>query len=212
MSIFLTRVIVVKASKFNEYFSKTTDADVVIVDINLPDGSGYNIVSRLRETNPDVGIIIITCRNVIEDRLYGMDSRADVYLVKHADLREIEANIRSIIRRRENKRNDEKGKQHIWLLDKANWSLRTPDNVTIPLTHTEFALLTILINRRGEAVSREEINAQMGRHIKDTPDRAIDAIIKRLRDKVASQSGIPFPLNIVYGKGYTFTADVSVTE
>lgn len=174
--------------------------DLVLLDINLPDGDGFSLARELRDAGT-IGIVILTNRGTLDDRLTGLDCGADAYLVKHADLREIEATIRSVLRRLALQRSA----GLIWSYDPVSWQLLAPNGKGVKLTASEAILVTLLLETPGSAVSRDRIAAAMPRP-RDGSDRSLDTLVKRLRKKVVTSTSADFPIKVVYGVGYSFTA------
>ena len=178
--------------------------DVVILDINLPDASGFDIATELRARH-DTGIIMLTCRSDLDDRITGLDSGADAYLVKHADLREIDATIRTVARRLRQTSAPPTPHEVIWQYDAVAWQLITPLGKRIRLTAAEASFLGVLLKKPGAACSRESITRALSRP-REENDRSIDSMVKRLRKKVESEGGVDFPVSGAYGEGYVFRA------
>lgn len=182
---------------------------VIILDVGLPDGNGFDLTMEIRQSH-DCGIIMLTGFGDSADRVRGFDSGADIYLVKHSTLREIEAAIRSLLRRTGNLpriANSDKGR---WILDTANWAMIAPDGKALKLTATEFAFLNLLCKRQGEVCPRDEIVTALARPGGHFDNRHLDAIVSRLRRKFERTTNIPSALKVVYGVGYTFTAHIVV--
>lgn len=182
---------------------------VIILDVGLPDGNGFDLAIEIRQSH-GCGIIMLTAFGDSADRVRGFDSGADIYLVKHSTLREIEAAIRSLLRRTGNlpmPKDSEKGR---WTLDTANWTMIAPDGQALKLTATEFAFLNLLCNRQGEICPRDEIVTALARPGGHFDNRHLDAIVSRLRRKFERTTNIPSVLKVVYGVGYTFTAHIAV--
>ena len=182
---------------------------VIILDVGLPDGNGFDLATEIRQSH-DCGIIMLTGFGDSADRVRGFDSGADIYLVKHSSLREIEAAIRSLLGRTGNLpmiADSDKGR---WILDTANWVMIAPDGQALKLTATEFAFLNLLCNRPGEVCPRDEIVTALARPGGHFDNRHLDAIVSRLRRKFERTTDIPSALKVVYGVGYTFTAHIAV--
>ena len=182
---------------------------VVILDVGLPDGNGFDLAVEIRKSH-DCGIIMLTAFGDSGDRIRGFDSGADIYLVKHSTLREIDAAVRSLLRRTGDlpiaADSDKKG----WILDVTNWAMVAPDGQTLKLTATEFAFLHLLCNRQGEVCPRDELVTALARPGGHFDNRHLDAIVSRLRRKFGRLTNLPSAIKVVYGVGYTFTAPVAV--
>lgn len=177
--------------------------DLVLLDINLPDGDGFALARELRGSAA-CGVVMLTSRGTLEDRLTGLDCGADAYLVKHADLREIEATIRSVLRRLAGQQPSEP----LWHYDPLSWQLQAPNGRAVKLTASEAVFVALLLETPGQVVARERIAAALPRP-KESSDRGLDTLLKRLRKKVEAGTGSDVPVNVVYGVGYCFAARVS---
>lgn len=179
---------------------------IVILDVGLPDGNGFDLATEIRAAH-SCGIIMLTAFGDSDSRIRGFDSGADIYLVKHSTLREIEAAIRSMLRRTRNLPvimvNDDR-----WMLDTSNWRLIAPNRKTLKLTATEFAFLALLCQQQGAVCRREELVETLSRPRTQFDNRHLDAIVSRLRRKIESATHLPSAIKVVYGIGYTFTSPV----
>lgn len=181
---------------------------IVILDVGLPDGNGFDLASEIRAAHA-CGIIMLTAFGDSDSRIRGFDSGADIYLVKHSTLREIEAAIRSLLRRTQNPptatpRDDR------WILNASDWRLIAPNHKALKLTATEFAFLALLCDRQGEVCQREALVEALSRPRVQFDNRHLDAIVSRLRRKIESTTHLPSAIKVVYGVGYTFTAPVAM--
>jgi DNA-binding response OmpR family regulator len=182
---------------------------IVILDVGLPDGNGFDLATEIRAGH-DCGIIILTAFGDGADRIRGYDSGADIYLVKHSSLREIEAAIRSLLRRTGIPVTPADGGKGRWVLDTANWKMIAPDGQALRLTATEFAFLHLLCKRQGEVCPRDELVTALARPGGHFDHRHLDAIVSRLRRKFEQTTNLPSAIKVVYGIGYTFTARIAV--
>lgn len=178
--------------------------DVLIVDVGLPDGNGFDLIRQIRGGHQS-GIILLTALSDSEDRIQGYECGADLYLVKDSTLREIEAAIRSLLRRTAELDTAPRTAEEIWLLDSKNWRLTAPNRLSLTLTATEFKLLRILLENYGEVCSRDQLAAIISRPQVNFDDRYLDAVISRVRRKIDSNTETSAPIRVVYGIGYTFT-------
>jgi two-component system OmpR family response regulator len=179
--------------------------DVIILDVGLPDGNGFELASEIREAYRG-GIIMLTALGDSDDRVRGFESGADIYLVKHSTLREIEAAIRSLLRRAGDQADMADVVADRWTLDSRNWTLTAPNRRSLKLTATEFALVTALCKHGGGVCEREELVQSIARPRAHFDNRHLDAVVSRLRRKIAEQTDLQVPIKVVYGVGYTFTA------
>ncbi|WP_328803865.1 response regulator transcription factor [Paracoccus xiamenensis] len=135
------------------------DYDVAILDIELPDGLGTEVLSEIRKASKPTPVLMLTARTRIDERVSALDRGADDYLVKPFDLRELEARVRALIRR---------GAGHSdgviefadLVFDPASCSLDIAGE-PVSLTRREFSLLEIMLSNRGRVVSKDRILERM---------------------------------------------------
>lgn len=179
--------------------------DCVIVDINLPDGSGLDIIRKLKIKDKDAGVIIISAKNSLDDKLTGLDIGADDYLTKPFHLSELNARIKSIIRRRGLKGTNIK-KFNELVIEFDNRRLFINDK-EIVLTRKEFDLLLYFVMNENRVLSKEDIAEHLwGDNMSITAD-SLDFIynhIKNLRKKLVDNGSIDY-IESIYGIGYKFS-------
>lgn len=175
--------------------------DVAVIDVGLPGEDGFSIAAHLRAAGP-MGIVMLTARSALEDRLQGLQQGADAYLVKPVHMRELAATLQALGRRLkvadEVLVSPEEGR---WQLCDGDWTLRDPAGRQLALTTAERIFLQCLFARPGQPVSRDEIIDAMGGDVLDFDPHRIDALASRLRRK-AGESGIRLALRSVRGAGY----------
>jgi len=177
--------------------------DCVILDICLPGGSGLELLRRLKMAKKTEGILIISAKNSLDDKIEGLELGADDYLTKPFHLAELSARVNSIIRRRsfEGSNSVELGKLTINIVDK---SVETEKGI-VELTRKEYELLMYFASNKNRVVTKESIIDHLwGDHanMNDTYD-IIYSHIKNLRKKL-TDSGCPDYIKAVYGMGYKF--------
>ncbi len=184
--------------------------DLVLVDLILPDMNGLELV---RELWSDVrfGLIVLTGRAEVSDRVLGLELGADDYIVKPFEPRELVARVRSILRRYQRSAAPElAGEAHIarfagWEFDGNRHTLTAPDGREIGLSAAEAGLLATLLRRPNKILSREQL---LGERDVDPFDRSIDVRISRLRRKLDDDPHNPRLIKTVYGAGYLFSSQV----
>jgi DNA-binding response OmpR family regulator len=186
--------------------------DLLVLDVNLPGEDGFSIAARLRSSSK-IGIIMLTARGQLDDRVLGLTAGADAYLVKPVQFRELEAVIHSLTRRLgepavEERRDGRDDGSQTWGFDAASWSLITPAGHRVPLTNAEFRVLQTLTHEPGASVARDDIAAALGKTVGGYDDRSIDAVMARLRRKVSAATGENLPVRAVRSVGYVFAAPV----
>lgn len=184
--------------------------DVIVLDIGLPDGNGFDLARDIRSRyGLTCGIIMLTGFASVDDRVEGLASGADIYLVKHASLREIEANIRGLLRRLSAAGPGDAPPAPApspagWRVEPQSWRLIAPSGTAVQLTATEFACVAALFRCRGTPVPRGDLIEALDRPSMRYNDRNLDALISRMRRKVAGACGADLPISVVYGVGYVF--------
>jgi two-component system OmpR family response regulator len=180
---------------------------VVVLDLGLPDEDGFNVIPRMRQLYPQIGVLVLTGRVAFDARILGLRLGADHYLTKPIKFPELAAHIEALDRRVAPKEvvAPEPGK---WTLKISARQLELMGAV-IPLTEKEFNFLHLLtINTR--PVPREVIVAGMGGEDPDA-GRRVDMLVYRLRKKARSGLGQDLPLRSAYGEGYSLSASFNLT-
>jgi DNA-binding response OmpR family regulator len=175
-------------------------ADIVVLDIGLPGESGLDAVRRLRR-DTGLGLIMVTARGTVTDRVAGLHHGADTYLPKPVDLHELDAVIRSLWARLGAA--DLGG--GLWVFDVEAWTLAGPSGPAVPLSAAESNLMSALTDRPGAAVPRAALVEALGLTARPAEDRRLDLTVSRLRAKVKA-AGARLPIQAVRGMGYAFSA------
>jgi DNA-binding response OmpR family regulator len=179
--------------------------DCIIVDINLPDGSGLNVIRALKQNKSETGIIIISAKNSLDDKIAGLEIGADDYLTKPFHLPELNARIKSIIRRRNFGGVNEIVFNDITILpDKMEVKV---NDQSIVLTKKEYDLLIFFLSNKDRVLTKEAIAEHLWGDEMDMAD-SFDFIythIKNLRKKIIDKGGEDY-IRTIYGMGYKFTA------
>jgi two-component system OmpR family response regulator len=187
----------------------TAPPAIVILDIGLPDGNGFELAKDIRARS-DCGIIMLTALGEPDDRIRGFESGADIYLVKHSSLREIEATVQSLMRRLQDPQPRAEHDADQWLLNRSSWNLVAPNRQEVKLTATEFAFITALLEKAGQPCSREDLAQLLARPQTSWDNRHLDAVVNRLRRKIKDYAQIEAPIKMIYGRGYAFSAPARI--
>lgn len=183
------------------------EPDIVILDIGLPGEDGYSIAERLRRERPRVGIIMLTARDQLDDRVRGLDCGADLYFAKPVDIRELASAIGSLYRRLSVPGAPTPPSR--WRLDATHACLMTPAGVVVELTDNELRFLSPLLERPGEVVDREALLEALDQRFDVYAVRRMETMVSRLRAKVQKASpGEPLPVRARHGRGYAFLDEV----
>jgi DNA-binding response OmpR family regulator len=173
------------------------------VDLNLPDGNGIQIIRKLKESDFKGGIIITSARDTLDDRVLGLNTGADDYLIKPFHLAELNARIKSLSRRV-----IFKGRQSIIIND---LEIKTDEHEVYikgklkDFTRKEFDLLLFLVTNKDKVLSKESIAEHLWGDYMDSTDSFdfVYAHIKNLRRKL-SKAGVGHYMKTIYGVGYKF--------
>ncbi len=186
--------------------------DAVILDIGLPDGSGFDILAEIRSRKLSCGVVMLTAYAEPDDRIKGLEDGADAYLVKKATLREVEATLRSVLRRLPARHSPSLDAALTgWTFDRIDWRITAPNGATANLSGIEAAFLMALAECHGKVCPRDRFVEVMGR-AGSFDERSLDDVVKRLRKKINKATSMDVPIKAIYGSGYIFTANLTVTD
>jgi two-component system copper resistance phosphate regulon response regulator CusR len=181
------------------HLAVTGEYSLIILDVGLPERSGWSVISELRRSGNEIPVLFLTARDAVEDRIKGLELGADDYLIKPFVFSELLARVRTILRRGPLRQQDvlRIGDLSIDLVrHKA-----TRGNKRLDLTPKEFSLLSLLARRTGEVVSRTLIAEQVWDMNFDSDTNVVDVAVRRLRAKVDD----PFETKLIHtlrGVGY----------
>ena len=189
---------------------------LVLVDHNLPGLSGRAFAQRLR-AQTDVGIVMVTAAGSATDRVLGLETAADDYVVKPFEPNELTARIKAVLRRthpqlrhdRELEREQPSTALRLgeWAVDLGQRRAVCLADPTKTLTAAEFALLEILAETPNTPVSRAYILDRMGADSDRFVDRNVDVLVLRLRRKIEQNPDLPCHIQTRRGKGYVLHTD-----
>lgn len=182
--------------------------DIILLDLMLPDISGFDICRDIRQTGSKVPIIILSAKNEEIDVVVGLEIGADDYIMKPFRPRELLARLAAHLRkaRQEEDRGDEGRMVFRDLLIDVNERRVFRGGTEVNLTHTEFDLLSLLAAEAGRALSRERILNDVWGYDHPIETRVIDVHIRNLRRKIEENPSQPLYILAVPGVGYRFTA------
>jgi len=178
--------------------------DLVLADLNLPDGSGIDIIRELRESKFPGGIIIISARDALDDRIAGLNTGADDYLIKPFHLAELNARVKSLMRRVLYKGDNRIVHHELVVLPDEHKAF--VEEQELDLTRKEFDMLLFMVTNKDRVLSKEALAEHVWGDYIDSADSFgfVYAHIKNLRKKL-ELLGVGKYLKTVYGVGYKFT-------
>lgn len=186
--------------------------DLVILDLMLPEMDGFEVCRRIRQQHPQLPVLMLTARGDDLSTILGLELGADDYMSKPFNPRELEARIKSILRRLERlesappERPLLRSDKHDLSLDPAGHTA-THKGTPLDLTPTEFELLQCLMENRGIVQSRDQLIQKLRGYDWESLDRSIDMHISKLRQKLGDTSKKPEMIKTVWGIGYIFPAE-----
>ena len=186
--------------------------DVVLLDIGLPDQSGLEI-TRTLSSRAEIGIVILTASNSLQNRIEGFESGAQQYFSKPVDAHELAAAITSLAKKvRAANSSTPPPLPRTWCLARSGQTLTSPSGETLLLTPQETRLFTVLAESNGNTTTREDLMTALTGHIDLLDRHSLDSAIRRLRRKAEDELSSPLPLRTVHGIGYCLVANVVVTQ
>ena len=178
--------------------------DIILLDIGLPDGNGLELIRAVKKFNPKTGIIIISAKNSLDDKISGLDLGADDYLTKPFQLSELNSRIKAVLRRRSFEGSDRIQYNEIDL-NTSDKSV-TIASLPIALTKKEYDLLLYFLINKNRLLTKESIAEHLWGDNIDLSDNFdfIYTHINNLRKKILANGGNDY-IKSVYGMGYKFT-------
>jgi len=184
--------------------------DIILLDVMLPKMSGMEVCKRIRETS-QVPIIMLTAKGTDMDKILGLEYGADDYITKPFNILEVKARIKAIMRRQNNKSKYESKEENV--IDAGNMHIDIDSRRVliggkeVNLTAKEFDILEFLASNPGKVYSREQLlsklwGAKSGHEVGDA--RTVDVHVRRLREKIESNTGETKFVHTKWGVGYYF--------
>lgn len=187
--------------------------DLALLDVNMPGENGLSLARWLRESHPDVAIVMLTTAGESVDRIVGLELGADDYLPKPFELRELLARVRAVLRRTQARASapatpaqaatqQVRFGEHVLDLDQRK--LFAADGSEIEITAAEFDLLALFASHPNRPLNRDQIMEQAHNRGWDVFDRSIDLRVMRLRRKIERNPDKPELIRTVRNVGYVF--------
>jgi len=189
----------VSSGKDALHYLRTFEYDLVILDLGLPDMTGFEILKNFRE-HTDVPVLILTGMHTIDDKERGLELGADDYLTKPFHPRELIARVKALLRRPRTSLPDVLQCADL-ILDTSTHAVKRGGN-DVQLTPKEYALLEFFMRHPNQVFSTEALFERVWRSDSEATEEAIVACIGRLRKKIDKTSGSQSLIGTVYGAGY----------
>ncbi len=186
------------------HLALTGDYDLLILDVMLPGLTGWQVLENLRRGGKEMPVLFLTAKDLVEDRVKGLELGADDYLVKPFAFSELLARVRTLLRRGKNGMEASVLRIADLELDLLRRRVTRAGN-RIELTAKEFALLELLLRRQGEVLPRSMIASQVWDMNFDSDTNVIEVAVRRLRAKV-DDAFEPKLIHTVRGMGYVLEA------
>lgn len=177
--------------------------DLLVLDWELPDGSGIDILKTFRNAGGKTPVIMLTGKRALDDKEVGLDSGADDYLTKPFDMRELSARLRALLRRNPSVQDNVLTCAYL-SLDTAS-ATASRDGEALKLLPTEYALLEFLIRNQGRVYSTDALLENVWKADSEATSNGVRTYITRLRQKI-DKDGVPSLLKTVHGIGYKLEA------
>ncbi len=184
--------------------------DLIVLDINMPGEDGLAVLRSLRAEN-QVAVVMLTAAGEVIDRIVGLEMGADDYLGKPVDLRELEARIKAVLRRKGEASTASAPSTKVdaaqfgdYVLNIEAAKMVSADGAELQLTAMEFNLLKVFAENKGRVLNRDQILEQAHDRSWDPFDRSIDIRISRLRRKIEKNPEKPSIIKTVRGLGYLY--------
>ena len=180
-----------------EEFTSTTDYDLILLDIMLPDGDGRDFLNAQRRRGTDTPVIVLTARSEVSDRVGALDMGADDYIPKPFDFAELEARVRAVLRRRAGTATNVKRFGDV-AFDPMAGTLRTGTR-EITLRNRELRLLEVFFAAPGQIIPKPKLVDRLFSYDEDVSENAIEVYVARLRKHL---EGSEVAIVTVRGLGY----------
>ena len=177
------------------------DFDLVILDINLPGASGLDLLAEARRMDVSAPVLLLTARDSVADRVPGLDSGADDYLVKPFEMDELDARVRALLRRKPSPQESSETIGALTIHRHGRWV--SANGTDLALARKEFAALECLMDRRGGLVTKSQLIDHIYGIGEDASEGNVEVLISRLRKKLMPHD---IEIRVARGLGYHIKA------
>lgn len=188
---------------------KQQSYDLIVLDVMMPEISGFDVCKKLRMEGNSVPVILLTAKGEEIDRVLGLELGADDYITKPFSLRELLARVKAVLRRSQNNTDPASHQfEKIGLMevDFKNFVAKI-DQKEVKISHREFEVLKFLKDHQQEIVSRDELLKNIWKYDEFPTTRTVDNFILRLRQKIETNPNDPKIILTVHGMGYKMIGD-----
>ena len=185
--------------------ANTMHVDLILIDLNLPGEDGISLARRIRHSQPGIGIIMLTARGKVSEKLQGYESGADIYLTKPTTMQELNATVHALSRRLKPVRQITSALK----LNLHNLTLSGAQGM-VRLTAQEASLLAALARAPGQRMENWQLIALLGKAESDYSKAGLEMQITRLRKKLLQASVDEQPIKVIRQYGYQLSAEIRV--
>jgi len=177
--------------------------DLVLLDVMMPEMSGFEVCKQVRKEGINVPIILLTAKGQEIDKVRGLELGADDYITKPFSLRELLARVKAVLRRAPEQSAKKSAPVHIGILTiDFSTFIATSKNKPVQMSHKEFELLHYLWDKRNTVVTRDDLLNKIWGYEESPTTRTVDNFIVRLRQKIEKDPDRPHIIITVHGIGY----------
>ena len=180
---------------------KDVSPDLIILDVMMPNLSGFEVCKQLRRDGNETPIILLTAKGEEIDKVLGLEMGADDYVQKPFSIRELIARVKAILRRSKNQTEESVVTFGLLVVDFKKYTA-SKNNTEEKLSHKEFEILQYLYNHAEEIVDRQELLKNVWQYNEQPTTRTVDNFIVKLRQKIETDPSNPKHIITVHGTGY----------
>ena len=188
------------------------NVDICLIDIRLPGLDGLDVTHEIRAVS-SVGIILVTGKDELVDKIVGLESGADDYVTKPFETRELLSRVKNVMRRTKESKNVSNSPTRWtfgdWVLDANKRTLTDPDEKVVALSEGEHQLLLTMVENCGQVMTRDHLMQTIRNRDWHPDDRYVDVLVVKLRQKFKEKSPDEIFISTVHGKGYLFEPNAS---
>lgn len=179
--------------------------NILILDPTLPDGNALPELADLRQRFPSMGIVVVTGRIQLQDRVRSLGSGADYYLTKPLKLPELSATLTALSRRLRTAPGTAAPAQVTWKFDRKTGNLTGPEGITLTFTDRESRIFSALLESPHFPISNTRLLQTLGVLNDRLDTHRVDALVYRIRRKLRALPGVPIGIRNIYSEGYICT-------